>query len=132
MHTQIYYILYERIICQNTQLSSTPNIPLVLPRQYLYILCYEKKITNKCIASAEVGLANSFLDKWDSNDGFFPICFVFLTVHMRERRLFKWYAIFKKLPRCNSISYHAERITQQNLSSNAEPKPPKIGGVTKS
>ena len=49
---------------------------------------------------------------------------------MRERRLFKWYAILKKLPRCNGISYHTERITQQNLSSNAEPKPPKIGGVT--
>ena len=115
---------------KDTIIEYTENIPLVLPRQYLYILL-QKKTSNKCIASAEVGLANSFLDKWDSNDCFFPIGFVFLTVHMRERRLFKWYAILKKLPRCNSISYHAERITQQNLSSNAEPKPPKIGGVTK-
>ena len=78
------------------------------------------------------GPGNSLLDEWDSNNSFSPVLFVFLTVHMRERRLFKWYAILKKLPRCNGISYHTERITQQNLSSNAEPKPPKIGGVTKS
>ena len=82
-----------------------------------------------CTASA-TGPGNSLLDEWDSNNSFSPVLFVFLTVHMRERRLFKWYAILKNFHMQWQLPHRT--ITQQNLSSNAEPKPPKIGGVTKS